>query len=302
METTICDLCGSDQASFLMRRRDRFSDERFAYVTCDSCGLIYLNPRPRPSHMLDYYPDNYEAHVLRPVAHTKPVSRRMRAMRILRSHVEAYAASGTLLDVGCATGEFLVEMRDQGWQVRGVELSPVAADFARHAYDLDVFTGSVADFACDERYRVITLWDVLEHVYSPLETLQALRQWVTDDGYLIFSIPNIDSYDRHLFGDLWIGWDVPRHLHLFNQRAVGDLLSRAGFVEVDRKCILGGPGAFMLSLRTWVDQRWGRGAWDSIPMRVVTRLLPLMLWPYKTLAYHRAKGPVMTYVARPVGI
>ena len=38
---------------------------------------------------------------------------------------------GTSLDVGCGSGKILVDLREQGWQVYGVDFSPVAVDYAR---------------------------------------------------------------------------------------------------------------------------------------------------------------------------
>src|SRR5690606_37243357 len=101
-----------------------------------------------PASIGAYYPDTYEAY--RPLASLGRLLRwrRRHALSIMRRLVERYHPTpGRLLDVGCATGEFLVEMRDHGWTVAGIELTPAAAAIAHDAYGLDVFVGSVDDFA-----------------------------------------------------------------------------------------------------------------------------------------------------------
>jgi len=302
MEITACSLCGSSRASPYLNRRDRFGNEVFTYVKCDVCGLIYLNPRPQPTQILRYYPEEYEAHRSDHSSGMWPKSRQGRAMRILRGVVEEHIRSGVLLDVGCATGEFLVEMRNHGWSVRGIELSPLAAAAARQRYGLEVHTGSVADYGGDTtEYDVITLWDVLEHLYSPLETLAALRRLLAKDSRLVFSVPNLQSYDRHLFGSQWIGWDAPRHLCLFEDSVLVRLMARVGLEIVERRCALGGPGAFLLSLHTWAEARWGRQTRHSRVMHLVDGLVPYLIWPYKTFSYHQLRGPVITYIAKPLG-
>ncbi|NIT60272.1 MAG: methyltransferase, partial [Aliifodinibius sp.] len=55
--------------------------------------------------------------------------------------------------------------------------------------------------------------DVLEHLPSPKNTLIRCSKLLKADGILVFSIPNLISFDRYLFGDNWIGWDAPRHFN-----------------------------------------------------------------------------------------
>lgn len=298
MEHVCCDLCGTDSSVPLLDRIDRFSGEVFHYVRCSECGLIYLNPRPEVDELLAYYPDDYEAY--QPLAASTGVAhwRRRHALRILRRFVTHYRPCGRLLDVGCATGEFLEEMQAHGWAVNGVEINPRAASVARERLGVNVFAGSLVSYeAAEGAFDLVTLWDVLEHLPSPRAQLQRIHRLLSSEGRLILSIPNLRSFDARLFGRWWIGWDAPRHLHLFPDSALSRLLARTGFEIEAQRCLLGGPGAFQLSLEFWREQRAGSQSARGRAARFLFPLLPYALWPYKEVSYALRRGPVMTVVA-----
>jgi SAM-dependent methyltransferase len=276
-----------------MERRDRFTEETFQYVQCAACGLIYLDPRPDARALLGYYPNDYEAYQTLDQLGSVARWRRLHALGLLRRFVTRYVKAGRLLDVGCATGEFLQEMRGRGWQVGGIELSAQAAAIAHEVYHLEVFTGSIASFDASSAYDVVTLWDVLEHLASPRAGLKQIHQWLRPGGHVILSVPNLESWDARLFGRWWIGWDAPRHFSLFSQPVLERLLDESGFRVLDRRCFLGGPGAFRLSWEFWCDQK-GMPGW----IKGLSALVPYVLWPYKELGYALNRGPIVTWVAQ----
>lgn len=298
MEYIRCDLCGADSPTPLFERTDRFSDEKFRYVRCSECGLIYLRPRPSVSDLPLYYPERYEAYQCSDAMTTISRWRRQHASSILRRFITGYHQEGRLLDVGCATGRFLEEMRANGWGVEGVEVSAHAAAIAQEEYELKVFNGPLAEFEAPEyTFDVVTLWDVLEHLPFPKAALEKINDLLASGGHLVFSVPNLQSFDARLFGPWWIGWDAPRHLHLFSQSVIDRLLAETGFKVEETRCLLGGPGAFVLSWQFWVGERFGSEGLRSKLMQLVSGLFPYLLWPYKEFSYAVNRGPVMTIVA-----
>jgi SAM-dependent methyltransferase len=302
MEYTCCDLCGADSPTFLLERADRFSGQGFRYVKCSQCGLIYVNPRPCPADLPSYYPQRYEAYqrlgAMTPVARL----RRRHALGIQRHFIGRYHQSGRLLDVGCGTGAFLKEMQVHGWEVQGVEVNERATAVAQEEYNLRIFNGPLTAFQAGEAaFDVVTLWDVLEHLPAPRASLKKINHLLTEGGHVVFSVPNLRSFDARLFGHCWIGWDAPRHLHLFSGRVVDRLLSETGFELEDERCLLGGPGAFVLSWQSWLEERLETDEAKSGLVRFLSALFPYLLWPYKELSYAVNRGPVITIVARKTG-
>jgi 2-polyprenyl-3-methyl-5-hydroxy-6-metoxy-1,4-benzoquinol methylase len=209
--------------------------------------------------------------------------------------IEKYAGkNGHLLDIGCATGIFMKAAQDYGWQVQGIEPVEQAAHKAQEIYHLNVNVGRLETLHLPvANFDVITLWDVLEHLPSPRSALEHIHPLLKANGIVVFSIPNLISFDRYIFGSSWIGWDAPRHLNLLSESNITQLLDITGFTVVDKKCITGGKGTFLLSL----DHLIG----NSPRIKIIRRLyfiLSAILWPYRQLCYLLYRGPIISYVIK----
>jgi SAM-dependent methyltransferase len=78
-------------------------------------------------------------------------------------------------------------------------------------------------------FDVVTLWNVLEHVPRPVETLERIRSWLALDGWLFLSLPDADSRIARLMGKRWVLL-LREHLWYFSPATIAALLSRSGFV------------------------------------------------------------------------
>ena len=141
----------------------------------------------------------------------------------------------SLLDIGCGSGAFGRVVREKwGCRVVGVELNPAAAANARLVLD-HVIEGDIINLNLEDRFDVITVNDVLEHIEDPAILLENLLEFVTPDGLLIVSIPNVGHWS--IIEDLLAGhWDyLPAgslcidHLRFFTRRSVISMMERAGW-------------------------------------------------------------------------
>lgn len=230
----------------------------FALVRCAGCGLLYLSPRPVPTCIHIYYPESYESFIKQRTDRL-PLWQRYslryglwkRCRLVLR-----YKRSGRLLDLGCGTGQFLAEMgRYPGWKLAGVEPNAEAANFACQVLGLNVHLGDLfsAQFP-DRHFDVVTMWDVLEHLYEPIAVLQEVGRVLKPDGVLILRTPSLDSWDAHVFGRYWAGLDAPRHLAVYSRHTAEELLARAGFTVRDLKTGSGSYFVCLLSLRFLLEE------------------------------------------------
>ncbi|GAB4430973.1 MAG: class I SAM-dependent methyltransferase [Chloroflexi bacterium OHK40] len=234
LEPTPCPLCGASAGDLLVETPDLLypGPERFRMLSCRVCGHLYQSPRPGPEQIARYYPAEYLS--FQPaIADIPSPLRRLELRRYYaarRRMVErSVGRGGRILDVGCATGNFLDTMRRAGWHAQGVEPSPEAAAYARERLGLDVITGRLEEAGLPGvAFDAVTFWDVLEHVHQPQATLAEAARILRPGGILVLGLPNPDSLEARLLGRHWIGWDLPRHLNLFRPPLLRAQLARMG--------------------------------------------------------------------------
>lgn len=277
----------------------------FTWHRCPTCGLLFLSPRPSLAEIVRYYPDTYTPY-RRAIEDERWAIMRWKRRRNLRMFTEGVnrhqPQRGRLLDVGCATGTFLAQMRHFGWQVEGVELSPTAAAYARERLGLTVFGGDLlAAQLPDGQFNAVTMWDVLEHMHDPLATLREIRRLLTPKGLVACSMPDPNSRGARTFGREWIGYDTPRHLYLFGGQSLVMLLETAGFELVELEHRVATYHTWRASMQTRIQRRSG----DSSLRRLQLKILGLPFWslltaPWFNALNRRGKGSVVTVYARPV--
>jgi SAM-dependent methyltransferase len=209
---------------------------RFQVVRCAHCGLMRTDPRPTPQTIGAYYPSDYGPYHSTPSpAKVKPATwhRRFKAKlnRFFGKDVRRLPdiPPGHLVEIGCASGAFLCDVRARGWSVEGIEFSGQAADTAR-ALGLTVQTASVETALPPQKPAdVLAAWMVLEHLHEPLEALKKIRAWVRPGGYLVAAVPDAGSLERRLFGEYWYGLHLPAHLYHYTPATLRTLLAKAGW-------------------------------------------------------------------------
>ncbi len=121
-----------------------------------------------------------------------------------------------LLDVGCGSGEFLKRARLCGWQVKGVDFDKVCIDIARKN-GLDVIHGSINAIEKTERFDVITLSNVIEHVHNPMQLISQSIELLNTGGKLCILTPSCDGPGLRKWRENWTTLDTPRHLFILSK-------------------------------------------------------------------------------------
>lgn len=133
-----------------------------------------------------------------------------------------------ILDIGCGSGTLLNRLRSLGWTTLGVEPDPVAAEKGRQL-GLEIETGTIETIDWGNRtFDAITLQHVVEHMLDPVSTMSQIRKLLNPNGLVYIAIPNPNSLGAKWLGPDWLGWDVPRHLHMFPGAALSKLLDQSG--------------------------------------------------------------------------
>lgn len=235
--TCKCPICDGDRLTTLFEVQ---SWAKYEIVRCGECDAVFSSPRPTSEVLDAFYTSEYFRRT-EDDGHGYSDYRSMAEINARRmwSHLKKYSpldkvSQKKVLDVGCATGGFLAEAKQDGWECLGVELSQYAVDVARNEFGLEVLQGDV--FLPDlenGQFGLITMWHVLEHLIDPVATLQKARELLAPGGLMFVELPNWDSFGRVLKGSAWKQIKPPEHINYLTPRSLRVAAERAS-IEVIR--------------------------------------------------------------------
>jgi 2-polyprenyl-3-methyl-5-hydroxy-6-metoxy-1,4-benzoquinol methylase len=226
-----CPTCGATEYGPEIRK------DHLDIVRCTACDLVYVNPAFDERHYREVYRSQEYQEIMKDLgiaSHDYRVARfGTERVEILASHLAVNGTVPVYLDVGCSTG-FVVEAAQRaGWQAVGIDLNPSAVAFGRaRGLDLRDVALEAAGFA-PASFDAVSLFDVLEHLIQPSETLAACARLLKPGGLLFLYVPNYDSASRLLMGaDAHFIWPT-HHLNYYTPRTMTDLMIRHG-LRVER--------------------------------------------------------------------
>lgn len=232
-----CPICASTQSNVLFSVKDyqhQVSQQVFFLKKCKNCGVGFVSPRPKEDDISAFYSDEfYWSHEGLDAVQTADAILESRKSQLAeKAKVIANILPGKLLDIGTQKGDFIYFMQKKGWQCEGVEFS----DKPKNLFNMPIKYGEFSEIEfVTESYDCITIWAVLEHVYSPKNYVDKIGQLVKPGGYFVGLVTNLNSIQGRFFQTD----DYPRHLTIFTKKSLSLLLVNAGFKV----------------LRIWTDQR-----------------------------------------------
>ena len=169
METLLkCPICSSTNLESVMQIPDHFlTNEIFSISKCLQCGFLFTNPKPLKTDIPKYYQsEDYLSHKLKKLNILSTVYYFARNYSLSKKHsiITKQKTTGSILDIGSGTSEFLSYMKKRGWEAVGIEPLEYPREFAKQKYSLDIYPDFDFDNKNDTTFDVITLWHVLEHV------------------------------------------------------------------------------------------------------------------------------------------
>jgi 2-polyprenyl-3-methyl-5-hydroxy-6-metoxy-1,4-benzoquinol methylase len=190
-----CPLCGGKDAVAQPRLAVLLKLEQTArtILRCEQCGFRFLSPFLTPEEVDALYNegDSYFEDYLT-VQYDEVVGAKLPYYRELEGRLSRLAGGrGRMLDLGCATGNFLAVFKKEGWDVHGAEVSDYCISYAHDHFGIPVLKGTVetVDFPPDF-FDLVSLNHVLEHVRDPLSVLKRIHRWIKPGGLFLVEVPN----------------------------------------------------------------------------------------------------------------
>lgn len=231
-----CPICESTKTKpFLSCVDHTVSRETFTIVQCESCDFKFTNPRPEESDLGRYYKsEDYVSHSNTKKGFINSTYQTVRKYTLLKKLelISKYFKTGTILDIGCGTGEFLNTCKLAKWKTIGIEPDKDAREMAIKNFGLDVRGEDELKNLPDASFEIISMWHVLEHVPRLNERVAELKRLVKPNGMIIIAVPNCNSLDAKIYKEHWAAYDVPRHLYHFTPRDMDSLFVKEGLKVV----------------------------------------------------------------------
>jgi len=212
--------------------RHRVTKSGYAVYRCPNCKLEFLHPQPDHGVLASIYgADYFLGHGSKKseerTAELKSATARLYLRRLQRifSH-----AGGRILEIGCGNGDFLLQARQVGFQVHGIEYSASAAEIANQRLGPGtVQIGTLGSAAVpDQSFDALVACDVIEHVRDPRLFLHRAHACLRPGGAIFLVTPSVDSWSRRCMRGHWMEYKV-EHLFYFGTDSLRLLLASTGF-------------------------------------------------------------------------
>jgi len=198
---------------------------------CAVCGLAWRAAFPEAAELAALYGDDYLERwgIDGPERLSQVRAMKQATYRALFRDICAHRSAGRLLDLGCAMGFLLGVARDLGFEVRGLDLNAAAIEAARREFGDRVHAGPLDEHAFPgERFDVVTLIDVLEHVPDPRALLATVRERLEPQGIVVAVLPDAGSWTRRILGRRWPHYNA-EHLYYWSAPCLERFLEREGW-------------------------------------------------------------------------
>jgi SAM-dependent methyltransferase len=210
-----------------------FAVHGYGIRACAACGHRFADLVPEADHPAVVYGDAYfqeggagYPRYLDQAAIVEASGRHY--ARVVARHM----APGRVLDVGAAAGFVLKAFVEGGWQGLGIEPNDSMAGYARDTLGLDVRTGSLEGFTTPEPVDLVTMIQVLPHLWDLRRGLATAADATAPGGYWLIETWDRSSLTARAFGKRWHEYSPPSVLHWFDRDGVVRLAAQHGFSEV----------------------------------------------------------------------
>ena len=230
-----CPACNSKKKIFLFRKN------KFSYYTCIKCGTYYLSPRPNNKTLNEFYKNSklYEFWN----NNIFPATEKVRSKKIFKPRVKKileickkYKVNRQkIIDIGAGYGTFCSIMKKTYFFKEVIALEP-NIDGAKKCIEKKISTLNLPIEKAKQininKVSVFTLFEVIEHLYSPYNFLKKIKKFTNKKTLIIFTCPNGMGFDISFLGKKSGAIDH-EHLNYFNPKSIEFLAKRAGFKVMD---------------------------------------------------------------------
>jgi len=217
--------------------------KHWSFYKCKNCDFVYSDPSPSENFLNNLY-----SSVKDPEYEEENEGRTNNFKRIIKRITKLKPQKGSVLDVGAATGMFVNLLTQSGFEAEGLEPSKWAVKLAKKKYNINLIQKDFKNFKSNNKYDIITLIDILEHVSNPDNILKNAKKIMKEDGLIVIVTPDIGSILPKILKSNW--WHYrPPHINFFTKKSLKYILKKNGF-----EILLNKPYHWKFSLKYLVSR------------------------------------------------
>ncbi len=238
MNNRNCAICNSGNSSILYKQNFHNNVialmSNYDVVSCDNCGFVYADNIPEQGKFDEYYSEmsKYEFDHKKGIVSDKYFSFFNRVVEFLDANIDNKGVK--ILEIGCSTGALLSILQSKGYtNIVGMDPSKTCVEVVRNIYGIDAFVGTISTLNEHEKFDVIIMTAVLEHVVDIDAVMKALRGSLNYDGLLLLEVPDAERFDEYIFTPFQ-QFSI-EHIDYFSEASLRNLLEKYSFKFVDSK-------------------------------------------------------------------
>ena len=220
-----CPLCGKTNFKIILNKD--CLDKYYSLTKCNHCKLVFVNPLPTQKELEEYYNSEYSVPEYQKI---KVIKKAKIILNLLKKF--GLKKGSKILEIGASHGFFLNEIKKRNFIPYGVEISKEACEYAKKQFNIDIENKDFLESKYvnkKEFFDVVVLLDVLEHLINQNETLENIYKVLKRKGFLVLTIPNINSLEFKLCGRYWRWLSPPAHLFYYSPTTIKKMLEKHNF-------------------------------------------------------------------------
>lgn len=196
-------------------------------VYCCHCGFSYADNIPSQNDLDDFYHDA-EHHL-----HAVEIPIGLRSIHAdffnyIQKNIPTSQQS-KVLDIGCSMGHFLNYFKAVGINnITGLEPSYSAQKLAKKHYDIDVISLSIDKYETDEKYNIVSLCGVLEHIEALQDAVERIDKLLEIGGYVFIAVPDVESFGKLTLTEPFLEFAL-EHINFFSKTSLENLFKANSF-------------------------------------------------------------------------
>lgn len=280
----------SNSENIQLELKDYFlTQENFSLKINSSYGFLETHPQPFDNLSKYYESEDYISHSDSNKSFTDKIYQFIKTINIQHkfSMLDKPKTGSKILDYGCGAGDFLEFSQRKNLQILGVEPNENARKTAQKKVGQNLIINSELN-QIPEKFDIITLWHVLEHIPNLYEFLEELKSHLNPNGKIYIAVPNYKSFDAQYYKKHWAAYDVPRHLWHFSPESLESLFNSFG-MKIEKRHALWFD-SFYVSLISEKYKKTFLGFFRAIFIATMSNLMGIFNGNYSSIVYQIIKN------------